>query len=97
LIKCSICSSKFDNLELSPDSTNSSKYSLESGRQCEELALNAVAKLCARLTLNVENAAQRHWFRRGYGSGAGHAEHQFARKSTGSKVTANDSSYALAA
>jgi hypothetical protein len=29
--------------------------------------------------------------------GAGHAAHQFARKSTAKKVTANDSSYALAA
>jgi hypothetical protein len=37
------------------------------------------------------------WLRRGCGVGAGHAEHQFARKSTGNKVTANDTSYALAA
>jgi hypothetical protein len=37
------------------------------------------------------------WFRRGYGSGAGHAEHQFARKSTGNKVTANDKSFLLKA
>ena len=37
------------------------------------------------------------WLRRGFGVGTVHAEHQFARKSTGNKVTANDSSYALAA
>jgi phosphoglycolate phosphatase-like HAD superfamily hydrolase len=37
------------------------------------------------------------WLRRGCGVGAGHAEHQFARKSTGNKVTANDQTYALAA
>jgi hypothetical protein len=37
------------------------------------------------------------WLRRGYGVGAGHAEHQFARKTTGNKVTANDQTYALAA
>ena len=33
------------------------------------------------------------WFRRGCGSGTGHAEHQFARKSTGNKVTANDQTF----
>ena len=37
------------------------------------------------------------WIRRGSRNSAGHAEHQFARKSTGNKVTANDTSYALAA
>jgi hypothetical protein len=37
------------------------------------------------------------WLRRGCGVGAGHAEHQFARKSTGNKVTANDERFALAA
>ena len=37
------------------------------------------------------------WLRRGFGVGTVHAEHQFARKSTGNKVTANDTSYALAA
>ena len=37
------------------------------------------------------------WLRRGCGVGTVHAEHQFARKSTGNKVTANDQTYALAA
>jgi hypothetical protein len=35
--------------------------------------------------------------RRGCGVGSGHAEHQFARKTTGNKVTANDERFALAA
>jgi hypothetical protein len=37
------------------------------------------------------------WLRRGCGVGSGHAELQFARKTIGNKVTANDTSYALAA
>ena len=50
----------------------------------------------ARLGLRYE-AQGLTWLRRGCGVGTGHAEHQFARKSTGNKVTANDSTYALAA
>jgi hypothetical protein len=70
--------------------------SLELGRRCHVLNSPDRALELARTGLNSRLLGPT-WLRRGCGVGAGHAEHQFARKSTGNKVTANDTSYALAA